>query len=303
MAAETTLTLSNEMMTLYSKVFLKRNEWEQVMEEGAQKQTRSQNEGKSILFNRYAPLSVATTPLTEGSNPSEVSLSSSTVTATLSEYGNSAKIGKFLSLTSVDVRNAEKIALFGQNMRETLDTLVRDGALEGGTARLAGGKSLISDIAASDVISAAEIRKVVRTLEAAYAPTYEDGYFIGKVGPFVKADLLADSTWINSKVYSDVKKLYRGEMGELYGVRFLLTKNQKTTSSTATVYHNYIHGKDAFGVYDLEGDQPKLYIVPSSSVDSGNPAGRFSMISWAGSFVAKALVSTWISVLKTGATQ
>ena len=118
-------------------------------------------------FQSLFSLSVATTPLTEGTNPSEVSLSSSTVTATHSEYGSAAKISRFLSLTSVDVRNAEKIAVFGQNMRETLDTLVRDNALEGGTARLAGGKEAISDIAASDVISAAEIRKVVRTLEDA----------------------------------------------------------------------------------------------------------------------------------------
>lgn len=301
MAAETTTTLSNEMMTLYSKVFLKRNEFEQVYEEGLQKQARSQNEGKTIVFNRYSPLTVSTTPLTEGSDPSEVSLTSATVSATLSEYGTKVKISRFLSLTSVDVNNKEKIAVVGQNMREVMDTLTRN-ELDNGTAFLAGAKSAVSDIAASDTISAAEIRKMARTMEAAKARKYNDGMFIWKVTPYVKADLIADSTWINAKTYSDVKDLYRGEMGELYGFRFLLSANSKTTSSTATVYHTYAHGADAVGCYKLDGDPPKLYIIPHTQIDSGNATGRFSLVSWAGSYVVKGLVSDWFYVAKFGAT-
>lgn len=304
MAAETTTTLSNEMMTLYSKVFLKRNEFEQIYEEGAQKQTRSQNEGKTIKFNRYEPLGTDPTDyeLSEGANPTEVSLSSTTVDATLKEYGTTVKISRFLSLTSVDVNNKEKIAVVGQNMREVLDTIVRT-ELDNGTVQLAGGKSAITDVAATNVYSATEVRKAVRSLEAAYARKYADGMFIAKVQPYTKADLLNDSTWINAKTYSDVKDLYRGEMGEIYGVRHLLSANGKTTSSTATVYHNYIHGADAFGCYDLSGDKPRLYIVPNTAIDSGNPAGRFSLATWAGSYVAKVLVPEWIRVVKTGATQ
>lgn len=88
----------------------------------------------------------------------------------------------------------------------------------------------------------------------------------------------------------------------LYGIRLLLTNAGKTTSSTVTVYHSYVHGKNAFGCVELAGDPPKLYIVPNSSVDSGNPAARFGFISWAGSYVAKVLNSNFIVVLKTGAT-
>ena len=301
MAAETTTTLSNEMSTYYEKVFLKRNKYELVMEEGSQKQTQSQGEGKALKFNRYTPLATATTPLSEGSNPSKVSLTSSTVTATLAEYGNSVRIGKFLSLTSVDLNNKEKISLVGQNMAETIDELARN-ELENGTVRLAGGKSAVSDLAASDVFNYTEIKKIVRTLEGNKAMLYDDGFFMGKVQPFTKYDIVSDSAWLNAKTYSDVKDLYRGEMGELGQVRFSLTKNGKTTASTTTVYHNYVHGANAFGTYDLSGDQPKLYIVPNTQIDSNNPTGRFSIVSWAGSYAAKVLVSTWIIVEKAGAT-
>jgi len=300
-AAETTTTLSDQVATYYEKVLIKRAQYELIMKEGAQIKRQSANEGKVIKFNRFSPLPTATTPLTEGSNPSEVSLTGSTVSATLQEYGNKVKISRFLTLTSIDANNKEKIAVVGQNMGETIDELTRD-ELENGTARLAGGASAVSDIAATDVLSASEVRKTVRALEGQKAMTYADGMYLGKVQPYTKADLLNDSTWINSKTYSDVKKLYRREMGELYQVRFLLTKNGETTSSTVTVYHNYIHGANAFGCYDLEGDPPKLYIIPHTQIDSGNAAGRFSLTSWAGSYVTKVLVSGWIQVLKTGAT-
>jgi N4-gp56 family major capsid protein len=205
------------------------------------------------------------------------------------------------------VNNREKISLLGQNMGESLDTLVRT-ELNNGTARIAGGATL-SSIAASNVLSASEIRQSVRALEANKAMAYDDGMFIGKAQPYTKADLLNDSTWINSKVYSDVQKLYKGEMGSLYQVRWLLSTNgystvgaAGTSSSAVAVYHNYIHGKEAFGCYDLSGDAPKLFIVPNQ-VDSANPAGRFSLASWAGSYTTKLLNSNWVIVLKTGATQ
>lgn len=302
MATETTTTLSGEVMTYYEKVFLKRNQYDLVMEEGAQKKTQSKNMGKSIVFNRYSPLSVITSALTEGSDPSEVSLTGAQVTATLSEFGNKVKISRFLSLTSIDANNAEKIAVVGQNMRESFDQHVRDAALEGFTVQLAGGKEAITDVAATDTFGAAEVKKAVRYLEGQKAMTYPDGYFIGKVQPYTKYDLLGDSAWLNAKTYSDVKDLYRGEMGELFQVRFLLGKNGKTTSSTVTVYHNYIHGANAFGTYDLEGDPPKLYIIPHTQIDSNNATGRYSLASWAGSYCAKTLVSTWGVVVKTGAT-
>jgi N4-gp56 family major capsid protein len=301
MAAETTSTLSHQVATYYEKSFLKRAMYEFIYDQGAQKRRQSANEGKVIKFNRFTPLSVITNTLSEGTNPTEVSLTGTTVSCTLAEYGSTVKISRFLTLTSIDANNKEKIDVIGQNMGESLDQLVRT-ELENGTAQLAGGKAAVTDIAATDVLSASEVRKTVRTLEAAKAMTYPDGLYIGKVQPYTKADLLNDSTWINAKTYSDVKDLYRGEMGELYQVRFLLSKNGKTTASTATVYHNYIHGANAFGTYDLAGDPPKLYIIPHTQVDSGNAAGRFSLASWAGSYVAKVLVTDWIYVLKTGAT-
>jgi len=302
---ETTSTLSNEVKTYYDKVFLKRASYELVCKEGAQMRTHSQNEGKTIWFNRYNPMEndPANALLSEGVNPAICSITAANVSAVLAEYGRTVKISKFLSLTSIDKNNAEKIAVVGQHMGETMDRIVRN-ELDNGTARYGNGSN-VSTVATSDTLTGAELRRVVQLLEVAKAPAYEDNTYIGKFAPQTKTSLILDSTWLNAKTYSDVKKIYTGEMGELFQVRCLLNKNPNsstgaagTAASAVTVYHNYIHGAEAFGCFDLEGDKPKLDIV-TNKVDSGNPAGRFSLASWSGSYVSKMLNSAWAYALKT----
>jgi len=259
---------------------------------------------KQVNFTRHTPLATATTALTEGTNPSEIALTATTVSASLAEYGTTVKISRFLSLTSIDANNKEKIEVIGQNMGETLDELVRNELYTGATAQLAGAKAALTDVAASNTLSAAEIRKAVRTLKTNKARKYQGrGSWICKTGPFPVYDLMGDTTWVNASTYDNgAENIYKGEVGLLYGTRFLESPNQKTESSTVTVYSNFIHGSDAFGVIDLEGDKPKLFIIPHTNIDSGNTAGRFSTVAWATSFVAKTLNANWLLNIKSGAT-
>jgi N4-gp56 family major capsid protein len=301
MAVQTTSTLSGEVATYYESKFLERAKYELLHGEGAQKNTHPKGKGKTIQWNRYAPLPPATTPLTEGNNPSEVNISSTQVTATLQEYGTSIKISKLLKLTSIDEDATEKIQLLGQNMGETIDTLDREALFAGATVQLANGRSSLSAITASDVLTVNEVKKAVRTLKMNKAIRYPDGYFIGKIGPATEFDLTGDTIWVNAATYSDVKKLYRGEVGSLHNVRFINVTNQKSESSTVTVYSNFIHGDYAFAKYDLAGDVPKLYIKTPNEHDTSNTADRYSVITWAGSYVSKVLVSEWVINVKTAA--
>ena len=305
MAVQTTSGLSQEMSTYYEKVFLARAEYEYIFNQGAQMRSMPSNEGKTVNFTRHTPLATATTALTEGSNPAEVALTATTVSATLAEYGTTVKISRFLDLTSIDKNNKEKIEVVGQNMGETLDEITRNELFTGATTQFAGAKAALTDVSATDVLSVAEIRKAVRTLKKNKARRYQDPVapWMGKVGPDTSFDLTSDTTFINADIYDNgAEKLYNGELGKILGVRLLESPNQKSESSTTTVYSNFIHGADAFGCMDLVGDKPQMYIIPHTKVDSGNPAGRFSLVSWATSYVCKTLNSSWIINIKTGAT-
>lgn len=302
----TSANLTQEVSTYYEKVFLARAEYQLVAKEGGQLRTHPTGEGKTVNFTRYVPLTVnlASGLITEGSNPLLCSITASTITMGLCEYGLTVQTTKFLSTISIDKNMAEKVALVGQHMGEYLNALVLN-ELGNGTSAFANGKNA-STYAASDTFSASLIRGITQTLELKKAMEYPDGYFLGKISPQAKYQLLGDSTWINAKTYSDVKDLYKGEMGELYQVRWLLNKDYSShvgdasEASVVAAFHTYVHGRDAFGCYDLEGDKPRLYILPNL-VDSGSPAGRISKISWAGSYATKILNSDWVIVAHTPA--
>jgi len=298
----TTATITPEISTYYEKVFLARAEYEHILAEGSQSRTHPTNEGRTVNFTRYEPMTVITTPLTESCNPTVCLITACTIAVTLSEYGLTINVSKLLSLVSIDRNMKEKVELLGQNMGEVLNRLTRDQSLACGTQYMPNAATTC-DAAAGDIFGASCIREVTKTLEIAKAMPYSDGMFLGKTPPQNKYTLLGDSTWINAKQYSDVKGLYRGEMGELYQVRWLLNKDvasENGDSSTAAcavvLYHSYIHGRDAFGTYDLTGDKPRLYFA--TQADSGNPAGRNAKVSWAGTYASKILKSSWVSLMK-----
>lgn len=294
----TTSTLSPEVSTYYEKVFLERAEYELVLKEGGQMRTHPANEGRTVNFTRYTPLTIITDPLGELSNPVTCSITACTVAMTLSEYGLTTVHSKLLTLTGIDSGMKEKVELVGQNMGETLNRLVR-AELQNGTAYY-GNNHHVASFTSGDTLDACDIRLMTKTLEINKARPYKDGMFIGKTDPISKYNLIGDSTWVNAKTYSDVRDLYKGEMGELYQVRWLLNKDvssgteaASTASSTVIRYYTYVHGSDSFGVYDLAKDKPRLYILPNQ-VDSNSPAGRVSYVSWAGSYATKILNDDWV---------
>lgn len=307
MAADTTLTLTGEMMVYLEKTFLERSKAKQIHSQGAKTKSHAKNSGKSITFNRYNPLAVATSALTEATNPSEANLTGATVTATVAEYGNFVKVSSLLYGTSIDRAAKEKTEVISQNAGETLDTIVRNELASGATTQFAGGKASLSLVAASDVLSSTEIRKAVKTLKKNNAITYGDGYFLGKLGPDTVYSLQADNTtWINVATYKDsAKEVYTGEVGKLFGVRFIeASSNQyfddNAGVSSADVYSNFIHGQEAFATVDLSGESMELLIKQSSNTDTSNPLNMFMTVGWKATFAAKTLNPNWIVNIKTG---
>jgi N4-gp56 family major capsid protein len=125
-------TLAPEVKTYYDKVFLARAQYELVLKEGSQSRTHPSNEGRTVNFTRYNPLTVGTSPLGEASNPETCLINASTVSMTLSEYGLITTHSKLLTLIGIDSGMKEKVELVGQHMGQVLNRLVgnelRNGA-------------------------------------------------------------------------------------------------------------------------------------------------------------------------------
>lgn len=303
-SGDTITTLSGELLKYLEKRFLLRSRNAIVFGEGAKKQTLPVNSGNTVTFNRYTPAAVASTALTEGTNPSVTVATATQVTATIAQYGNVWEVSDLLFVTSIDREAKEKTDVAAQNMAETLDTLNRNELFTGATVQLANGRAALSAITSTDVLTSTEIRRARRTLRKNNAIPYDDGCFLAKVGPDTSFDLVNDSVWLAVSEYGDSAKsqIFNQEIGKLFQVRFIeATANQKSESSTVTVFSNFVHGQEAFGIVDLDSLPNGLVIKQSGDQDTSNPLNLFMTIGWKAAYAVKTLNANWLINIKTAA--
>jgi N4-gp56 family major capsid protein len=303
--ASSTSGLSNLMQIFYDKKFLDRAKALTVFADDAQKRNVPRNSGKTVYWNRFTPLAAATTPLTEGTNPSGSDMTTTIVSATVAEYGDFVKVNSLFNLTSIDEGLSEHSDVMGQQAGETVDTLVVAQLSANATAQLAGAKSALTAIAATDTFTGAEVRKAVRTLKGNKAMRFSDGYYHGISQPFTEYDLFGNSEWQNiaGAFYTDPSNAQKGFVGQLHGVKFKTSNASSTESSTVTVYHNYIYGQNSYGIVDIAStSEPSVIVKTPGPQDTSNPLNMFTTIGWKMTFATKVLNANWIINVKAGAT-
>lgn len=296
--------LSAEMQTFYDKVFLERLQMELTYDVLCDKKTVPMNSGKVVYFTRQTPFAAATTALTEGVNPDATAFSADTVSATLAEYGRLAKVSTLFSMTSIDAGMEEKVSTMGQNAAETIDTLIRDEAFTGATVQIAGGKAHISALAASDGLSVVEIRKAVKTLYNNKAPKHEKGLYKLVASSQGAYDLQGDTNqgnFVTANQYNTPDDIKRGIIGTIGGAKVYPTNNNKTESSTTTVYSNFIAGKGAIAMVDVAGQGSSVKYKKPGPNDTSNGLDMFATLGWKiPAFAVKTLNSSWLINIKTG---
>jgi len=304
MAVPLTLTtdLTQLMQTYYDKLFLSRQKPILIMEQFGQKRTIPPRSGKVIQFTKYTVLPKNTVALTEGENPTGLTLSATSITATVAEYGDYTKISSLLSVTAFDPNISEKVELFSDQCALSSDYIIATAAVATTTVQIANGKATINNLEATDVVNTLEIRKAVRTLKNNKALRF-NGYLIGVINPYSGFDLMGDDAFVEAKEYAGAGALFEGEYGKWMGVRFVETTEPYTEAGAiTTVYHNLIFGKEAYGIIPLANvGEKKIYVKNPGPQDTSNPLDRFSTCGWARTFTAKILNNNWIVDLKSGA--
>jgi N4-gp56 family major capsid protein len=301
--ASTTTGLTQHMSIYYDKRFLERAKLMLKHDIGAVVKPLPANSGKTVYFNRMTPLAVATTPLTEATNPSDVDMTSTIVSATVAEYGNWTKVGSLYETTSIDVGLREHVDVHAQNAGETIDTLIKNELDGGGTEQLCNGKDVTAQTA-TDIIDGYEVRKAVLTLKKNKAMPFENGYFRSIVPVSVAQDLRGDSEWLDAYRYTNTENIQNGLLGRLHGVEFFETNNETVVadagSGNVDTYTTYIFGMNAYGMVDIGSDStPKIIYKRPGASDTSNPLDMFSTVGWKALFVAKVLNSAWLIELKT----
>lgn len=194
--------------------------------------------GPTVQFTIMNDLPLATTALSETADVSAVSLSDSTVSVQLVEYGNAVISTARLRGTSFVPIDPVIANVVGYNAGASIDTIARI-ALDAGTNVMygsgLGSTSLNTSVTTragvqlGTTYSALDIRVARARLESQNVPKF-GGYYMGYIHPDVIADLQGESVsynpslgWRAAQTYADPSKLFTGEFGMFEGVRFIST--------------------------------------------------------------------------------
>lgn len=305
-ATQTTLLsgLTHEMKTYYSDYLIDNATPELVHDQFGQKQPIPQNRGKKIEFRKYAPLTKATTPLTEGVTPAGNKLDVSIVDATVNQYGDFIELSDVLQLTAIDNNLVQATELLGAQAGVTLDTITRD-VLNGGTnVQYGEGKNYAarSSITSADVLTVKAVKMAVRALKNQNAKKI-NGDFVAIIHPDCAYDLMNDNEWKYPHQYQDTTNLYEGEIGKIAGVRFVETTEAKiwgkAGASSIDVYSTLVLGANAYGVTEVQGGGLQHIVKQLGSAGTGDPLDQRATAGWKALKTAVRLVEQYMVRIET----
>ena len=311
----TTSSPSELMATYYDRKLLIRALPKLVHTQFGQPRPLPQGEGKTITFSKFATLGTKTTALTdEYTVPTGQSLSVSQSTGTIAEYGDAVYWTGLLDKTALGGIPDEIIALLGEQAGESIDEIVRDVLVAGTNVIYAGGRTARTELRYSDTLTPALVRQVKRFLERRNAPTFASGDYVAIVHPDVVYDLTGDSSWETYAEYAGSTNIFNGEIGRLYGVRFVRSTKAKIfaysgssggTSSgapsgdVADVYGTVFLGQNAYGLTELAGGALSFNVISPIPTDVHK---RTSVAGWYVIMCSKIIQQDFMVRVESGAT-
>ena len=297
--------LSKEMKTYYSDYLIDNAIPKLVHDQFGQKHPIPKNGGKTIEFRKYSPLPKLTTPLQEGVTPNGQSLNMSTVEATVAQYGGYITLSDMLLLTAIDNNLVQATKLLGAQAGATLDTITRE-VLNGGTNVIfAGGKDAREDLDETSLLTVDDIKKAVRKLKSQNAEQI-NGAWVGIINPDIAYDLTNDPAWKDVKTYSDPSDIYEGEIGKIYGVRFVETTEAKIWAKAGAderaVYSTIILGDNAYGTTEITGGGLEHIVKQLGSAGTADALNQRATAGWKATKVAERLVENYMVRIESAST-
>lgn len=190
----------------------------------AEKVPLPKNNSRTFQYTRYERLNLPQTKLTEGVTPGDTSMSISTVSAVMDQWGAVIPISD-VAIDSVKHPVLQKaIDLAAHQAQETVDRECVKVALSGANVYYPNTSTVArSGISSTDYLTSTVIGRVVSVMRDYGAMPFDEGedLYVGVVDSFVNDDISVDSTFVDAAKYGQIKKLLVNEIGEWKGVRWV----------------------------------------------------------------------------------
>lgn len=308
-ASPSTNTLAPELKTFYDTELLENARTEMFYAQFGRKQRLPKNGGTTIEWRKFNTFARAS-ELKEGVIPTGQQFGSSSLTASISQYGTYTSITDKLEMRAYDNVILAATEEMGASAAATQETLIRNALLVGTNVMYcdnvdvngdvistptspatmgAGGGSSNSDGWA--LLTPTMVNKAVTKMKKDRVPRINGKYY-AVIHPSVAYDLRQSNEWIEVHKYAATSEIFNGEIGELHGCRFIedtfapilgesYIYSGSTTyknKSNGVTYATYFFGKDGFGIVDPEGGGLEMIIHDKDEI--GGPLNQFSTIGY-----------------------
>jgi N4-gp56 family major capsid protein len=254
------------------------------------------HEGQGVNFRRFDSLAATTSALTEGVTPSDSAMTVSQLTSTPAQYGAWVEISDILDFTAPDPVLTEFTQVLAEQAANSLDQITKNVLVAGTNVMYANSRVSRITVAAGDVLTAVEIRKAVRTMQAnkvnkitsilnastGVGTKPVNAAYVGIVGPSALYDLKAASGFVPVEAYgTSAGGTLPFEVGALDDVRFVLSNNSHVFTGAGAagidVHASIILGADAYGMISPMGIEN---IIKGFGVNGNDPLNQRATSGW-----------------------
>lgn len=294
--------LTPEMKVYYEDRLIDYAEPSLVHDQFGDKYPIPRNGGKTIEFRKYSPLDKALTKLTEGVTPNGNKLNVTTIEATVDQYGDYIEISDALELTAIDRNLEQATKLLGGQAGRTLDTVTRE-VITAGTNVLYAPKADGTEITSRAALTAdcgltvdMFFKAVAKLREMNAMPV--DDMFVAIMHPNVACDLMTSDKWLDVHKYAQPDNIYKGEIGQLAGVRVVQTTEakilEKAGADNLSVYMTMFIGANAYATTDVTGGGLQHIVKQLGSAGSADPLNQRATTGWKAFKTAERLVEEYM---------
>jgi N4-gp56 family major capsid protein len=171
----------------------------------------------------------------------------------------------------------------------TVDTVIRNTISATGGFIGGSGVTLSESVKTTSILKSSDLLKAAVKLDAQNNPRPVDGHYPFVTHPLALYDLqstLSANAWVEVNKYNPegLAKLYRGEMGRIFGTKIVTSTNTKRLVSGLSVasssgYRSFMFAPEPFMVTSLEGAPAcEVIIKPRGSAGAADPTNKFGSV-------------------------
>ncbi|MGN1115660.1 MAG: N4-gp56 family major capsid protein [Candidatus Ornithomonoglobus sp.] len=262
--------MSPLMESILNRYVLEANKTKRKYTKFGQQVNIPQGKTKTIAFDKLSPLPKAVNPLTEGITPRGAAVNITRIKGEPEQFGNYVSYTDQLDFFANDPSPEvlKYTDLLTENQLETFEHLDAMELASGLNVFYAGTAASRSEL--TDVLTVKDVRRAVTSLKRNKVQPADGTDYIAFIHPDVVFNIWNDEEWRQPHTYADTKQLYDGEIGRLFGVRFI-------EDPDAYVFRGTPFGKNGeFGeltVVKVQTSAGKIYVAETITADGLPAAG------------------------------